>query len=338
MEVLKAYGKMRGKQQLLVMVLLVFVNLYFYFFIQEGKKLGHLLYLDFLFVLPMSVFLALDYLRFRKRAKKLKALLAEECLISRDFPEFGPQEIACHDVQVLEGQIEKQFEESCALQDYVAKWCHEMKIPLAAGLLMAERLPDAQARQELRWQLERMNCQLNSLLLGCRLQDPLFDMQVRQVDLAECARASVRNNRFFLIQEGFSIDVQAEGVKVYTDPSWLVYVLDQLLANAVKYVRKPEDGGKPYLRIWGERQEKAVLLFVEDGGEGIRREDIRRIFEKGFTGQNGRNGKYKSTGLGLYLAEKIIRRLGHGIHVESEYGVYTRFCLSFDGQGRETEM
>lgn len=138
MEVLKAYGKMRGKQQLLVMVLLVFVNLYFYFFIQEGKKLGHLLYLDFLFVLPMSVFLALDYLRFRKRAKKLKALLAEECLISRDFPEFGPQEIACHDVQVLEGQIEKQFEESCALQDYVAKWCHEMKIPLAAGLLMGE--------------------------------------------------------------------------------------------------------------------------------------------------------------------------------------------------------
>ena len=338
MEVLKAYGKMRGKQQLPLMVLLVFVNLYFYFFIQEGKKLGHLLYLDFLFVLPMAVFLALDYLRFRKRAKKLKALLAEECLISRDFPEFGPQEIACHDVRVLEGQIEKQFEESCALQDYVAKWCHEMKIPLAAGLLMAERLPDAQARQELRWQLERMNCQLNSLLLGCRLQSPLFDMQVRQVDLAECARASVRNNRFFLIQEGFSIDVQAEGVKVYTDPSWLVYVLDQLLANAVKYVRKPEDGGKPYLRIWGERQEKAVLLFVEDGGEGIRKEDIRRVFEKGFTGQNGHNGKYKSTGLGLYLAEKIIRRLGHGIRVESEYGVYTRFCLIFDGQGRGTEM
>lgn len=335
---LAAYGKKRWKQYLPVTVMLILCNLYFGLFIQEGKKLGHLLYLDFLFLVPMAGWCILDYFRFQKRGRELEKLLEEDFLICRNYPEFEDCRIAPHDAQVLEEQLRRQFEESCELQDYVARWCHELKIPLAAALLMAERIPDACIRQGMRRQLERMNSSLHSLLLGCRLQSPLFDLQVRRVKLSDCVKASVRNNRFFLIQNGFSVEKDTDNVWVFTDPAWLVYVLDQLLGNAVKYVKPGSDGSEPCIRLWSERREGAVFLFVEDNGEGISQEDIRRIFEKGYTGKNSHNGRYKSTGMGLYLAEKIICRLGHSIQVESEYGHYTRFCLVFEGQGRETEV
>ena len=72
---------------------------------------------------------------------------------------------------------------------------------------------------------------------------------------------------------------------------------------------------------------------MEDQGEGIMKSDIRRIFEKGYTGSNYHNGRYKSTGMGLYMVSKILDRLGHEIYVESEYGMYTRFCIVFQGNG-----
>ena len=145
-------------------------------------------------------------------------------------------------------------------------------------------------------------------------------------------RQSVRNNRFFLIQRGFELTVEVEQIIVYTDPAWLVYILDQLVNNAIKYgERKAEEGIRmhPILLIWAQKQENEVRLFVEDHGEGIRDSDIGRIFEKGFTGSNYHNGKYKSTGMGLYMVSRIIDRLGHGIQVESVYGTFTRFAIIF---------
>ena len=119
-----------------------------------------------------------------------------------------------------------------------------------------------------------------------------------------------------------------EDVKVYTDKSWLVYVLDQLISNAIKYA-----AGRPVLKIWSTSKEREVLLCVEDHGEGIRQEDISRVFEKGFIGGSHHNGKYKSTGMGLYIAAKIIERLGHQISVESEPFKYTRFTVRLGKEG-----
>ena len=120
--------------------------------------------------------------------------------------------------------------------------------------------------------------------------------------------------------------------QVYTDASWMVYVLDQLIGNAIKYKRRPEEGEPEEtgrLSIWTEGEQEETKLFVEDNGEGIRKTDIRRIFEKGYTGSNYHNGKYKSTGMGLYMVSQIVQKLGHEIRVESKYGEYTRFFVDF---------
>jgi len=328
MNILAEYWKKIWKCAFLAAVLFLSFNLYFICLMRD-KHGVYLIYLDILLLIPLLIWLGIDYGRFYRFQKEKESRMAVEDVIYQMFSEFENRDIAEHDVQVLTRQIEDQFQTGCDLQDYVAKWCHEMKIPLAAALLLNEKREDRESKLAMQTQLEKMNQQVQSLLLGCRTQSAVFDLQIREVSLAECVRTSIRNNQFFLMQKGFSIDVEVGEEKVYADKEWLVYILDQLLQNAVKYA-KETDGERregrheePYLHIWTEDK----CLFVEDRGEGIRDCDIRRIFEKGFTGSNHHNGKYKSTGMGLYLAARIARKLGYEISVESEYGRYARFCI-----------
>lgn len=295
------YLKRRGRYYVFWVLMCAFFNFYFLFLMQD-RHVKYLLYLDFLLLLSAVCFAGIDLYRFAGLEAK------------RDAAE--------HDARALQEKLQETFDENCELQDYVAKCCHELKVPLAASLLLDERIEDAALGKDMREQLERLNRQLNSMLLGCKLQSTLFDIQVKPISLRECVRTSIRNNRFFLIQKGFEMDVRVEEVTVYTDLSWMVYILDQLLDNAVKYADVD-----PKLCIYTETEGKSVSLYVEDHGEGIGDSDLGRIFEKGYTGSCHHNGKYRSTGMGLYFVDKIASRLEHEITVESEWGKYTRFKI-----------
>ena len=306
-----SYMRRCWKYYLFCLTVLAFANVYF----------------DILLVVFFLLFAGSDFYNYRKKRLWKKQLLGLESVICDILPVsegFENRDIAEHDIRILKEKIQEQFQEDCELQDYVAKWCHEFKIPLSTCLLIDEKMEDGKLKRDMREPLERMNRQINTMMAGCRLQSPLFDLQIKKISLPECVKASVRNNQFFLIRKKFALDVQVEELSVYTDPAWLVYILDQLINNALKY-----SGREPGLRIWSERQEKKVMLFVEDNGEGIRDNDLNRVFEKGFTGDNHHNGKYKSTGMGLYMTAKIAQKLEHEIKVESEYGVYTRFTIEF---------
>ncbi len=316
--------KVRRYAALAVFVFLSF-NLYFLVLMPE-KHFYYLGYLDFLLLLVFVLFFGTDYFSYRKREKEKLFLMRQSDIVCTQLPDFENKDVAVHDVAVLNEKLNEKFNENCELQDYAAKCCHELKLPLSSLLLLHEKIEDIALRRQMREQLEKMKQQANTMLLGCKVESALFDLQVKRTSLSECVRISIHNNQFFLIRKGFCIEAVVGELWVFTDPSWLVYILDQLLNNAVKYA-----GDQPKLRIWTQEKKEweSVLLYIEDNGEGIRESDIRRIFEKGYTGSNYHNGRYKSTGMGLYMAEKIIRRLGHEISVESEYGKYTRFCIAF---------
>lgn len=318
-----SYLRTRQKYFILCALLFLFFNLYFIFLMRDSH-VKYLFYLDFLLLVFTLIFVGIDFGEYKKIKRDKMQALKQEDIICQMFPDLENMDIAEHDVQILSGKLQEKFNENCELQDCVAKCCHELKIPLAASLLMNEEIKDTKLRTGMREQLERLNQQVNAMLLGCKLQSALFDLQVKPVSIRECVKKSIRNHQFFLIQKGIALELSVGEQRVYTDMTWLVYILDQLIANAVKYTN--EDAR---LRIWSEQKERTVSLFVEDNGEGIRSGDIRRIFEKGFTGENQHNGAYKSTGMGLYMVSKIAKRLGHEISVESEYGVYTRFCIVF---------
>ncbi len=297
---------------------------FFFIFLMGQKELKYLYYLDFLLTLAVLLFWGFDFYKDKKVQIYKEELMRGDSTICHLLPDFDNKDVAEHDMQVLTGELQEKFQENCELQDYVARWCHEFKIPLAACFLMEEKIADRKIRKGMREQLEKMNQQIHAMMLGCRLQSPVFDLQVKKTSLTECVRTSIKNNQFFLIQKRVEIKLDVAGFFVYTDPSWLVYVLDQLINNALKYAEQD-----PVIHIWAQQEEQETRLFVEDSGEGIKSSDIRRIFEKGFTGSNRHNGKYKSTGMGLYMVSKIIGRLGHEIQAESEYGSYTRFCIIF---------
>lgn len=315
------YLNKRKAPILFCLFLCISYNLYFVFLLPHANN-AYLYYLDFLLAVCILSYGGVDYLQFKKMQNKKEQELKSDALIYQEFPNMENYDIAEHDVEVLLNQLREQFDYACDLSDYIAKWCHEVKIPLSASLLMNERIEDADLRYSMKEQLEKINSQLKDVLLGCKVQSSLFDIQMKQVNLLECVKTSIKNNQFFLIRNHFQIEIDVENRLIYTDKNWLVYILDQLISNAVKYAM--EDAR---LRIFSRKQERGISLFVEDHGEGIAEQDIRRIFDKGYTGSSHHNGKYKSTGMGLYMTKKIAEKLGHTISVESEKGKYTRFMI-----------
>ena len=307
-------------------------NLYFLFLLPDVKS-AYLLYLDFLVLLVLVLIFGADFLKDRQRQARKREALRRDCVVFGEFQDNEDNDIAVHDIAILERRQQEQFMMNCELQDYLAKWCHEVKIPLAASLLMAEKIEETSLKNAMREQLERIKQQLHSALLGAKIQSSLFDLQIRETNLMECVKGSIHNNQFFLIRNHFTLQIQDNvSRQVYTDPSWLTYVLDQLISNAIKYSRET-----PCLSIYADNADGAddagrsgtVRLFVEDNGEGIEESDIRRIFEKGYTGSSYHNGQYQSTGMGLYMVSVILERLGHEIYAESEYGKGTKFAIVF---------
>lgn len=299
-------------------------NLYFLFLLPEVRA-AYLIYLDFLVFFVLTLVFGADFLKDRKRQNRKREALCRDCVVFGEFPDSEDKDIAAHDIAILEKEQQEQFMMNCELQDHIARWCHEVKIPLAASLLMAEKIKDVSLKSAMQEQLERISRQLQSALLGAKIQSSLFDLQIRETNLMECVKSSIHNNQFFLIRNHFTLKIQDNVERqVYTDPSWLTYVLDQLISNAIKYSK-----GSPCLNIYADGQDGAARLYVEDNGEGIKESDIRRIFEKGYTGSSYHNGQYQSTGMGLYMAAVILERLGHEIGVESEYGKGTKFTITF---------
>lgn len=273
-----SYLKKKWKNYLTYFLSLLSFNLY-YVCLMKDRHIQYLLYIDFLLLVFLGISEGVECISFYKQEKKKKDLLQQEELIYQELSDFENNDVVEHDVRILENELQKKFDESCELQDYVAKWCHEFKIPLAASLLMAEKVKDAQLRTQMKGQLERMNWQISTMMQGCRLQSPLFDLQIKETSLEECVKESIQNNQFFLIQKGFSLDIDAKDVSVYTDKTWLTYILDQLINNAIKYT-KAESEENPSLKIWINKTQNEVELLLEDSGEGIKDCDIRRIFIK----------------------------------------------------------
>ena len=140
--------------------------------------------------------------------------------------------------------------------------------------------------------------------------------------LSQVVHQAIADNKYLLLQSGMRLEVEEMQDTVYSDEKWVRFILNQLIANAVKYRTE-----QPVLRISTHKRQDQVVLVVEDNGIGIAASDLPRIFEKGFTGQNGRMMQ-QSTGIGLYLCKRLCKKLGIGITVESsEHG--TAISLSF---------
>lgn len=199
-------------------------------------------------------------------------------------------------------------------KEYIELWIHEVKTPIAAGKLMLEnhRMEEAKGLLE---ELERIEGYTEQALFYARSAHVEKDYLIHAVSLKDLVTQAVKRNKRALIAKGTSVEMEGLETTVYSDEKWLAFILNQILSNSVKY----SDKESLKLSFTGNEGQEQTSLVIRDNGRGIRSGDLDRVFEKGFTGSRGRQSG-QATGLGLYLCQKLCRRLGHGIEIASKEG------------------
>lgn len=278
------------------------------------------------------IFVIVGFLRFRGR-HRLLTFLAERFEAS-SLPD--PQDAIEADYQAILRALDnrrltsdnRHTEARRELTDYYTLWAHQIKIPISAmRLLLQSGAEEAEMEEEL-FRIE----QYVEMVLGYLRSESLSgDLMIRRCDLDGIVRGCVRKYRKQFIRRRITLNYDALNVNVLTDAKWLSFVIEQVLANALKYT--PE-GGNIAIRMDEIRLD---ALVIEDTGIGIRAEDLPRVFERGYTGLNGREGDRRATGIGLYLCKRILTRLGHTIDIESAPGKGTRVILGLDSLDLEVE-
>lgn len=214
-------------------------------------------------------------------------------------------------------------ERSAECRDYYLMWTHQIKTPiLALRLLLDKGGLDGKESFQMREELFKIEQYVEMALTFQRLEGIAGDLVLQEYVLGDLARQAVKKYSVLFINRGLGLELEEMDYKIVTDEKWFVFCVEQLLSNSIKYT--PEGG----ITLRAERKEKSerIRFSIEDTGIGIRAEDLPRIFEKGFTGYNGRLDK-KSTGIGLYLCRRIFTHLGIQVKVESEAGQGTKVIL-----------
>ncbi len=209
-------------------------------------------------------------------------------------------------------QVNEVARERTEYREYVEQWIHEIKTPITAMKLLCEN-NHSQVTKELLTQLEKVNRYTEQALYYARSEHTEKDYSVREIRLFDVVHQSIAENKYLLLQNGVGIDLQETDDTVYSDEKWLCFILNQLIVNAVKYRTE-----QPSLEFYTERQGSQIVLCVRDNGIGIEAGDLPRIFEKGFTGQNGRTALQNATGIGLYLCKRLCDKLGIEIWADSK--------------------
>ena len=207
-------------------------------------------------------------------------------------------------------------------KEYIEQWIHDVKTPISAMQLICEN-NKSDVTRKLMVELEKVAHYTEQALYYARSENVEKDYLIKEVILSDVVHAAVRENQQLLLQNHIAVEVSNCQCSVYTDEKWIGFILNQLIDNAVKYCSET-----PSLTFTAYSEKSKIKLSIRDNGTGILESDLPRIFEKGFTGENGRTGK-SSTGIGLYLCKRLCDKLGINISVHSKRGQGTTMELSF---------
>ncbi|MBR6293311.1 MAG: sensor histidine kinase [Lachnospiraceae bacterium] len=209
-------------------------------------------------------------------------------------------------------------------REYIELWVHEAKLPLASMRLMCRQSPEIENKMAV--QLGRIDDYIENVLYYARSENAERDYVIKETSLKKTFGNVAVKNREALQMIDARLETSGLEINVLTDGKWLEFILGQLMANSVKY-RSEES--PVVINVYAEESGIAAILRFRDNGIGIPAADLPNVFEKSFTGANGRKDS-KSTGMGLYIVKNLCDRLGHGITIESEEGVYTEVTLTFN--------
>ena len=321
---LKTYLRSRARVITLSVVSAAVFLLTFYLY---ELPLGAVLYPLAVCAVFAVIFAAFDLRRARLRHNELTRLCRMPGALIERMPE--PRSLDDLDYQAIIASLQqeqKQLATDTSLRysdmvDYYTIWAHQIKTPIAAMRLILQN-EDTPAGRQLSDELQRIEQYVEMVLAFMRLDSGSSDYLFREQELDPIVREAVKKFSGQFIRKKLRLYYEPLHVRVLTDEKWLSFVIEQILSNAVKYT----NSGGITIEL-----EPPLTLCIRDTGIGISPEDLPRVFEKSYTGYNGRSDK-KASGIGLYLCRRVCGNLGHRIEISSslESGTAVRIHLERD--------
>lgn len=209
-------------------------------------------------------------------------------------------------------------------KEYIELWIHEIKIPIATSKMIIENNKSKQMKS-IDEELEKVENYVEQALFYARSNIVEKDYFISKSNLEKIVNTSILKNKNVLLSNKVNVEISNVNKDIYTDSKWVVFILNQIVQNSIKYMNKDTKT----IKIFAEEKKEKVILYIQDNGMGVKKGEITRVFEKGFTGENGRIIGKKSTGIGLYLCKKLCDKLGLGIEFNSEKDAGTEVRLIF---------
>lgn len=291
------------------------------------------LYVAIILILVLFIAFFIEYKKKNKFYKQLKENmneLGEKYLISEivKTPSFIEGKILKETINDLgKSMLEnvnyyKNIQED--YKEYIELWIHEVKIPIAASKLIIEN-NKTEVAKSIEEELDKVENYTEQALFYARSNAVEKDYIITKTNLKSLVNGAILKNKNTLINEKIAIELKELDSEVYTDSKWATFIINQIIQNSIKYSKEQDKK----IEIYAKPKNDKVVLYIKDNGIGIKKGEITRVFEKGFTGENGRIIGKKSTGIGLYLCKKLCDKLGLGLELNSEKDIGTEVRLIF---------
>lgn len=287
--------------------------------------------ISIIYLVGIIIILVIEYFKkkaFYKDFEKKLANLDQKYLIIEmlDNPNFLDGKILVDSLyEINKSMIEKINEYKIQTQDfreYVELWIHEVKLPVSSLTLMIHNLKKEQNKKLLE-QISRLDKYLEQILYYVRSENAEKDYLIKEVNLAKVISNVALKNKDILLEKKIDFIVSDVNRNVLTDSKWLEFMVNQIIDNSIKYSKKKN----AYIKIVAKEEKDRIALIIYDNGIGISKSDLPRVFDKTFTGENGRSLSSKSTGMGLYLCRELCKKLGHKIQINSQEKEYTKVTI-----------
>lgn len=292
-----------------------------------SNSMDTLIYINILSILSVVIFIFIGYGNYKKKIKKLinsiHNIREEHDDLERDYIYKNVK----HLIEENEKEVDSLRNELEDINDYMTNWIHEVKIPISVLQIIGKRVNEIDNRRELSKQINsevsRIDKLVEQAMYSSRAGNYNSDFIINEVNLDQVVKEVIKKNKYQFIYNKIDLNVNQLNKTVLTDKKWITHIIELIIDNAIKYSYM---GGK--IEIYLKENKKACELHIKDHGMGIVPQDIERIFDKGFTGENGRK-KTKSTGMGLYISKKILNKLSHDINVISTPNEFCDIYITF---------
>ena len=282
--------------------------------------------------LPLLIYIIIEYIKYKKYFDNIENVLKsldKKYLLPEVIEE--PNSIIGEEVNDILKEISRDMHEQVKYyrnmqeeyREYIEMWVHEIKTPIASSKLLIENNYNGLTRK-IDIQIDRIENFVEQVLYYSRSDEVGKDYIIKKVELLPLVKNVIRKNQRDFISKRIRLQLGELNEVVYSDSKWIEFILNQILINSIKYSKGKDDK----IQIESKEISNTVVLTIEDEGVGIIERDLDRVFEKGFTGENGRKFG-KSTGIGLYLCKKLCNKLGLGLEIQSKVNVGTKISIIF---------